>query len=209
MSTDHPNGGEEHREQGSVLYGDTHDQLIQGHRYDGIKEYDNPMPGWWVWLFWGSIAFGIFYYAGIYFDLIDSYEEDLAQGQAELAAIREAYAADNPTFEADEVTLAAVIDDADMAAAGAVHYTTYCAACHGDQGQGLIGPNLTDAYWVHGGEPIDVFDVLTNGVVDMGMAAWNNVLSPEERAELVAYIYHDLQGTDPPGAKAPEGELVE
>lgn len=200
----------ESQEKGSLFYGESHDQLIQGHRYDGIKEYDNPMPGWWVWLFWATGVFAVVYVVGITFGgFIDTYEEDLAQSQAELAEIRQAYLEANPVFQADAASLAEAIENEMMAEAGAQHYASYCAACHGDAGQGVIGPNLADNYWVHGGTPVDVYNVITNGVIEKGMAAWQGALTPEERAELVAYIYADLQGTDPAGAKAPEGELVE
>ena len=83
-----------------------------------------------------------------------------------------------------------------------------CAACHGAEGQGLIGPNLTDAYWIHGNTNVDIFNVISNGVVEKGMAAWEAVYTPEQRAELVAFI-KSIQGTNPTDAKAPEGELME
>lgn len=192
------------------MVGGARDEVIPGHRYDGIKEYDNPMPGWWVWTFVLCVVFAAYYVLGIYiFDTVDTYGEDLAQAQAELTDIREAYLAANPVFEADAASLAEVIANEEMILAGAVHYASYCAACHGGAGEGLIGPNLTDAYWLHGGDPVDAFRVITEGVVEKGMTPWGGVLTPEQRAETVAYIYGALQGTDPPDAKAPEGDLVE
>ncbi len=184
------------------------DAIIRGHNYDGIKEYDNPMPGWWVWIFWLSVAFAPIYVLGVHaFGFLDSYEDDLAQSQEELQMIRHAYAEANPDAAVDASALEEMVGNPTMIAAGAEHYAAQCAACHGMEGQGLIGPNLTDAYWVHGASNQAIFDVITNGVLEKGMPPWEAVYSPEERAELVAYI-QSIQGTDPPNPKAPEGELV-
>lgn len=192
-----------------ALADDTNDRLIKGHKYDGIQEYDNPMPGWWLWMFWGSIVFAIFYVLGItVFDYVDTYEDDLSESLSELNEIRHAYAEANPTLQIDEATLAELVANPDMIAAGAEHYALQCAACHGDQGQGLIGPNLTDAYWIHGADNLNVYQVISEGVVTQGMPPWEAVYSPEERAELVAFV-QSLKGTNPPGAKEPQGDLVE
>ncbi|MDX1547056.1 MAG: cbb3-type cytochrome c oxidase N-terminal domain-containing protein [Rhodothermales bacterium] len=185
------------------------DQIIPGHKYDGIREYDNPMPGWWVWLFIATIVFSVVYALGIQvFGFVDTYEEDLAEGLAELAVMRETYAAANPDAAVDAATLAAFAEDPARVEAGAVHYAAQCAACHGDQGQGLIGPNLADAYWIHGGTDEDVYTVISEGVLEKGMPAWQGTFSPEERAEIVAFV-RSLEGTTHPDAKAPEGDLAE
>ncbi len=192
-----------------ALTGDTRDQVITGHKYDGIREYDNPMPGWWLWLFWGTIFFSVVYVLGIHvFGFVDTYEEDLAENMEELQQIRHAYAEANPTFEADEEALAGFVGNPSMIEAGARHYAAQCATCHGDQGQGLIGPNLTDPYWIHGGSSVDVFNMISEGVPAKGMPPWQGVFSAEERAELVAFV-RSLEGTNPPNAKEPQGELVE
>ena len=189
--------------------GDTRDQVIKGHKYDGIQEYDNPMPGWWLWLLWATVIFSVIYILGIHaFDFVDTYEDDLAQGQAELETRRAAFAETQPIFEADEATLATYVGDATRVEAGAANFATTCAPCHGPEGQGGIGPNLTDAYWIHGNANTDIFNVISKGVIEKGMAPWENVFSPEQRAEMVAFI-QSIQGTNPPNAKAPEGELVE
>ena len=194
---------------GNVLTGETRDQVIQGHKYDGIREYDNPMPGWWVWLFWGTIIFSVVYFLGIrVFGFVDTYEEDLAESLADLEATRAAYAEANPTFDVDAASLAQFVEDPAHVEAGAAHYAAQCASCHGQQGQGLIGPNLADNYWIHGNSNVDIYNVITDGVIAQGMPPWESVFSPEERAELVAYV-QSLQGTDPPNPKEPQGELVE
>lgn len=186
----------------------TEDVVIQGHNYDGIREYDNPMPGWWLWILWASIIWSPFYILGLHFsDVIPSYEEALASGQAEIVEIREAHAAENPTFEATPEALAAFVGDETQIAEGAALFAANCAACHGASGEGLIGPNLTDAYWIHGASDVDLYNVITNGVIEKGMAPWGSVLTPDARAQLVAFV-RTLQGTQPANAKAPEGDLV-
>ena len=196
-------------ESSSLLVGDAGDEVIRGHKYDGIREYDNPMPGWWVWLFIITIIFSVIYVLGIHvFDFVDTYEDDLAQAQAELFEIREAYAASGPAFETDERALARYVDDASFVEAGAPLYASTCASCHGNEGQGLIGPNLPDDYWLHGGTPSDVYRVIHEGVPTQGMPAWDGVLSLEEQAQVTAFVW-SLHGTDPAGAKEPQGDLVE
>lgn len=187
----------------------TEDQVISGHMYDGIEEYDNPMPPWWVWIFIISIIWTPFYILGVHqFGWINTYEEDLAVKQAEIQDLRAAAAAENPVQEIDDAWIASFFGNAEAEQAGQATFNTYCAACHGNAGEGLIGPNLTDDYWIHGASPTDMFMVVTNGVLEKGMTPWESVLTIEERAQVVAYI-KTLQGTDPPNAKAPQGELVE
>ncbi|WP_456429720.1 c-type cytochrome [Rhodocaloribacter sp.] len=185
------------------------DAPMQGHSYDGIQEYDNPMPGWWVWIFWATVLFTPFYILGVHvFGYIDTYQEDLAQSEEELARIRAAYAEAHPSLEVDEASLQQYVEDPAMAAAGAPLFAANCASCHGAEGQGLIGPNLTDKYWIHGNTNVDLFNVITKGVLEKGMPPWESVFSVEERAQLVAFI-RSLEGTNPPDAKEPQGELYE
>ncbi|MDX1420249.1 MAG: c-type cytochrome [Rubricoccaceae bacterium] len=191
-----------------AVVGDASDRVIRGHKYDGIREYDNPMPGWWTAIFLVSIAFAPLYALGVHaFDWIDDYQDDLAEAQAELAQIREVYASTGPAFKTDPGALAEYAADPAFVEAGAVPYQAVCAACHGEQGQGLIGPNLTDAYWIHGNAPEDVYRVIHEGIPAQGMPAWDGQLSEEEQAQAMAYVL-SLVGTDPPGAKEPQGELV-
>ena len=185
------------------------DPLIQGHSYDGIQEYDNPMPGWWIWIFVASVVFAVFYVLGInYFGYIDTYEDNLEASLEELAAVRAAYAETQPVFVVDEATLGQYLGDEEKIAAGAVHFAAVCAACHGQVGEGLIGPNLTDNYWIQGNTNTDIYTIISEGSLEKGMPPWAGSFSPEQRAELVAFV-RSLEGTDPPNAKAPEGELIE
>ena len=185
------------------------DNVIQGHQYDGIKEYDNPMPGWWIWLFIGTVGFAIFYVLGIQvFGYINTYENDLEASLTELETIRTNYAAEQPAFSVDEANLEAYVNDPAKVEAGGVHFAAQCAACHGAEGQGLIGPNLTDSYWVKGGENVDIYTIITQGSLEKGMPPWDVMYTPEQRAELVAFV-RSLEGTSPPNPKAAEGELLE
>jgi cytochrome c oxidase cbb3-type subunit 3 len=185
-----------------------HDRL-KDHNYDGIQEYDNPMPGWWSWIFILTGVFGVIYVLGIHvFGFVNTYEQDLAAGQAELQAIRASYEAANPVASFDQASIQEYVGNSEHIEAGEVQFNTYCLVCHGDAGQGLIGPNLTDKYWVHGNTNVDLFNVISNGVVEKGMAAWASVLTPEQRAQTIAYI-RSLEGTNPPNAKEPQGEAYE
>jgi cytochrome c oxidase cbb3-type subunit 3 len=182
------------------------DVVIQGHNYDGIREYDNPMPGWWLWILWGTIIWSPLYVLGVHvFDVIPTYQDDLASSQAEIVEIREAFEAANPTFQATPESIAAYVGQEDHIAAGAALFVTNCAACHRPDGGGLIGPNLTDEFWIHGGTDVDVFNIITAGVVSKGMAPWGPILSNEARAQLVAFV-RSLEGSSPPDALAPQGD---
>ena len=182
------------------------DRVIEGHTYDGIREYDNPMPGWWVWLFWASIAFAPVYMLGIdVFGFIDTYGEDFAQEGARLDEVREVYAATGPAFKTDAGALREYADDPAYASAGAATFTAICAACHGENGQGTIGPNLTDEFWIHGADVEQLWTSIGEGFPLLGMPPMKDQLGEEERAQVLAYVV-SLQGTDPPDAKARQGE---
>jgi cytochrome c oxidase cbb3-type subunit III len=184
---------------------ETPDAPVTGHNYDGIKEYDNPMPGWWVWLFVATVVWSVFYVVGVHFtDWVNTYEQDLAAETARLEQVRTEYAAANPGLRVDAAALREMAADAGAVQAGAATYAAMCAACHGDQGQGLIGPNLTDRFYLHGGSAMELFDVITHGVPDRGMPPWESALSVEGRAQLVAFI-RSIEGTTPPNPKAAEG----
>ena len=188
--------------------GPTRDLIIEGHRYDGIREYDNPMPGWWVWIFVVCIVFAVVYTVGLHgFGYIDDYQDDLAQGLESLEARRAAFQSAGGGFEPTEEALTAFYGDADAESAGAQTFAAYCAACHGNEGQGLIGPNLTDEYWIHGASASELFHVITAGVADKGMPPWEASITAEDRARVVAYIA-SIAGTEPAGAKGPEGEQL-
>ena len=195
-------------EQNRPQSADEHGPLMADHSYDGIQEYDNPMPGWWVWSFILSTVFAVYYYIAIETGNINTYEQDLAESVADLEAIRASYAEAHPVALMDETTLAGVVADNDRIASGQATYNTFCIACHGAAGEGGIGPNMTDAFWINGGSNMDIFNVIRDGVPAKGMAAWKDAIPAEDRASLVAFIV-SLQGTEPANAKEAQGELYE
>ena len=185
--------------------GERKDVLLD-HNYDGIQEYDNPLPGWWSALFWLAIIVSPFY--AVYFHgakgrlVADEYQSDVAA----VSKVRAEEALKNPVDDEGLRTLAK--DQASMAGAATV-FQTKCAQCHAAQGQGQIGPNLTDNYWIHGGKPIAIYKTINEGGrPGTGMKAWGKELDPTTVRQLAAYVT-TLAGTNPPNAKAPEGELEE
>jgi cytochrome c oxidase cbb3-type subunit 3 len=175
------------------------------HSYDGIEEYDNPMPRWWVLIFWATIAYSVLYLVNVVPRIgegkgrIAQYEADVAKAEKLYAPLRAQ--AGPPT----EAALVALARDGSKKAAAQKAFTMNCAACHGEDGGGVIGPNLTDAYWIHGGRPQDVWKTVNGGVLDKGMPAWGKVLPPDQVALLAAHVL-DLRGTHPKNPKAPQGE---
>jgi cytochrome c oxidase cbb3-type subunit III len=174
------------------------------HEYDGIREYDNPLPGWWVMSFWASFVFAIgyvFYYsAGNGVSVADGYATEMTAVRAEQA--RQALGE-----KVSEESLAKLMLDSTLMADAKTLFTQRCTPCHGDQAQGVIGPNLTDAHWIHGqGALLDIHTTVSEGVADKGMPAWKMQLTPVQLRELAAFI-GSLRGKNLPG-KAPEGTLV-
>lgn len=176
------------------------------HSYDGIQEFDNPLPGWWKGLFLLCVVWAVFYTVAITLDFLPTYGVDLQRGQKELEDIRNAYKQSRPLIKVTPELLASAVADEAKVLQGAAVFSSNCASCHADRGQGLIGPNLIDAYWIHGGSMISIYQTVLHGVPAKGMPPWNNILLPEEMVQVTAYI-DTLRGTKAPAAKAPEGEL--
>lgn len=177
---------------------------ILDHSYDGIQEYDNPMPRWWVWLFWGSFWFSLaylfHYWLGNGVSVADSYA-------AELKVAQEKAAAEALEVEVSEQSLGQLVADSTSVQAGEVVFVARCVACHLEKGQGSIGPNLTDDFWIHGtGRLMDIYEIVSEGVAAKGMPAWNRQLSPQELRQVVAFV-GTLRGSHVAG-KAPEGQQV-
>jgi len=180
------------------------DSLDVGHSYDGIRELDNVTPPWFTIAFIASIVFGLGYLwrYQVARSAPNQYEEyEISVTKAELA--KQAYLASKGDA-VDENTVTML--DAAGIEAGKTLFTNNCTACHGSVGQGGVGPNLTDDYWLHGGSIGDVFKVIKVGVVEKGMMSWKDIFSPEQIAELASYI-KSIHGTNPPDAKEKQGEL--
>jgi len=179
-------------------------QPLAGHEYDGIVELNNPLPLWWLYAFYMTIVFSVlyvaYYHVGPGQTLLGAYTE-------KVALIEDARAASSGVGF-DSAGIVALKGDAARVQAGAETYAATCAACHGDVGQGTIGPNLTDAYWLHGGLPDEIALTIQKGVGDMGMPAWGDILAHDDIQAVTAYIL-TLQGTNPEGGREPQGKLVE
>ena len=178
------------------------------HAYDGIEEYDNPMPRWWVLIFWATIVYSVVYFANVVPGIgegegrLAQYETDVARADKQYARFRTS--SGPPTAEA----LAAIARDPARMEQARKAFEANCAACHKPDGGGLIGPNLTDEYWIHGGTPDRVWTTIHDGVLDKGMPAWGKALSAETVSLLAAHVM-SLQDTHPEGAKAPQGTKQE
>ena len=181
------------------------DQLLLAHDYDGIKELDNTLPPWWVYLFYGCIVFAVVYL--VRFEIMggDNQETELKNEMAQAKIEVAEYMKTAPDLM-DEKTVTLLTDPADLAA-GKVIYTTNCVACHRPDAGGQIGPNLTDEQWILGGGIKNVFHTLVNGGRDgKGMISWKATLKPKEMQKVASYVL-SLRGTNPVDPKAPEGEI--
>lgn len=181
----------------------TNDRLIADHEYDGIKELDNDLPPWWKWLFYITIVFAIVYMVRLWvFEADDLIQESEYQNElAEAASLMPA----QPSAAEFEIKL---LTDAESIAKGKEVYEKICHVCHLLDGGGLVGPNFTDDYWIHGNTVENWFETVTNGVIEKGMIPYKDQLSPTQRLEVLAYIA-TLHGTTPASPKAPEGNQMD
>ena len=183
---------------------DRESEVLLDHDYDGIKELDNNLPPWWKYGFYFTIAFAIVYLINYHVtktgDLqLVEYEKQMAIATAEIEAFKATQA-----NLVDESNLAA-LTETDRLEAGKKVFMDNCKICHGEFGEGMVGPNLTDNYWKHGGGIKNIYNTIKVGVPEKGMISWESQLSPAQRLEVSSYIL-TLQGTNPPNAKAPEGD---
>lgn len=179
--------------------------LLLNHDYDGIKELDNNLPPWWVYLFYGCIVFALVYM--VRFEVMggDDQEMELKKELAQAKIDVAEYMKTAPDLM-DEKTVSLLTEPADLAE-GKVIFTTNCAACHRADAGGQIGPNLTDEHWILGGGIKNIFHTLVNGGRDgKGMIAWKGTLKPKEMQKVASYIL-SLKGSNPVDAKAPDGEV--
>jgi len=176
------------------------------HEYDGIIEHDNPLPTWWLWTFLITIIFAFLYY--LHYELAGgpTLQQELHVAMTELEKEKASVVATSPV-ETEESLKAAFEKDGAIAMGEGV-FAGKCAACHGAQLQGMIGPNLTDDFWLNGnGSRLDLVKVIRNGVPDKGMPPWGPVLKEQELYAVAALIM-SKHGSNPPGAKPPQGEKV-
>jgi len=178
--------------------------LDLAHDYDGIRELDNNIPPWWLYGFYASMIFAVFYLWRYHVAHSAPLQiEELNQQIAEANAQQESRLKSS-TDNVDENNVKML--DAKGITAGADLFSKNCVACHGDKGQGLVGPNLTDDYWLHGGSIKDIFKTIKYGWPDKGMQSWKGNFSPSQMQEIASYV-KSLKGTNPVGAKEKQGEL--
>ncbi len=189
-----------------VLSGE--EKLLLDHDYDGIKELDHVLPRWWLGIFWATIIFSA-WYVGYYmsgYGPTPKQELEIALAQIE---VNKTKAASSSQGGNEEAVLLAAFKNPEKLKHGNEVYAGKCLACHGDKGQGVVGPNLTDDFWIHGkGTLKDVAKVVADGIPDKGMPPWAQLLTPDELIDVVAFV-HSLHGTNPPGAKSAQGEKQE
>ena len=182
------------------------DKILE-HDFDGIREYDNPLPGWWVLIFYISVIWSAGYLAWMHFGPgLESREANFAALDARVA--QKAVAAAAPADFGDAVPgIQAALAAPAALASGKATFDRLCMPCHAPEGQGLIGPNMTDDYFIHGSTLEDMYRVVSEGVPEKGMIAWKGQLSRAEMEQVVAFV-STLRGTHPPNPKEPQGELA-
>jgi len=179
------------------------DPLLLDHNYDGIQELNHPLPQWWLMIFYGTIVFSVIYVGYYMTGIGPSLRDELNLAMAKIEANRKETATAPPV-----AVEAKVLTNEETIAAGKKNYQSKCAACHGVNGEGGIGPNLTDDYWIHGqGRAEDLARLINDGVPDKGMPAWNQMLKPNEVIAITSFLL-SLRGTHPPGEKAAQGTKV-
>jgi cytochrome c oxidase cbb3-type subunit 3 len=177
------------------------------HEYDGIRELDNKLPRWWVWLFYLCILFAAVYLSYYHVfakgelaergQMVAEYKAEMKIGQALKAASMGKFEAGIPTLQPSK--------DPVLLEAGHQTFLKLCAPCHRADGGGLVGPNLCDDYWIHGSNFVDNVTTIWNGVPAKGMITWKNYLKPDDIKAVASYIY-TLRGTNPKNPKPPENQ---
>ncbi len=182
-------------------------ELMLDESFDGIVELDNPTPPWFNFMFYSTIVFAIvygFWYHFLGYGQLQKAEYDQQLADAEIAKVEYLKKVGNAI---DENNVKLLVDGKQINE-GKELFMAKCAVCHGAAGEGKVGPNLTDEYWLHGGEINNIFKTIKYGVTGKGMIAWEKSLNGLQMAELASYIT-TLQGTNPPGALAPQGTKME
>jgi cytochrome c oxidase cbb3-type subunit 3 len=173
------------------------------HVYDGIRELDNKLPPWWLYGFYVTIIFGVVYLWRYHV----AYSAPLSKEELEISiksADAQVKAYLEKKGESIDENSVAVLADAQDIAEGKKIFTSSCAACHKEDGGGMVGPNLTDDYWMHGGDIKSIFKTIRYGI--NAMPQWQSTYSNKQIAQVASYVT-SLHGTNPPGAKPPQGDI--
>lgn len=178
-------------------------ELLIMHDYDEIQELDNPIPAWFNWLFYGSVVFGIVYLLNFHVFKLGKLQDEeyvvemkVAEQEKEIFLAKSANRVDENNVKIS--TELAVLES------GKALFAQNCVACHGANGEGIVGPNLTDEFWIHGGKINNVFKTIKYGVPEKGMISWEKQLTPKQISDVSNYI-ESLKGTKPANPKAPQG----
>jgi cytochrome c oxidase cbb3-type subunit 3 len=181
-------------------------QMDLGHDYDGIRELDNRLPPWWLYGFYVTIIFSVVYLWRFHVShTAPSSKEELQMAMNEAEEQKALYLKKSAN-NVDENTVK-LLTGADVES-GQKIFIQNCSPCHGKAAEGIVGPNLTDDYWLHGGSIKDVFKTIKYGWPEKGMRSWKDELSPIQIAQVASYI-KSTHGTNPPNAKAKQGELYQ
>jgi cytochrome c oxidase cbb3-type subunit 3 len=172
-----------------------------GHDFDGIREFDNPLPNWWLAIFFLTTVFGYGYW--MHYHVAKTGQGVIAEYAAEQAEAARVAAGTKPLT--DELLMALTKDPA-TTGAGEKLFKQYCAPCHGEQAEGKIGPNLTDDAWLHGNKPTEIFKTVSAGFVEKGMPSWQPTLGAERTRQVVSYVL-TRRGLNLPG-KEPQGDRI-
>ncbi len=180
-------------------------EILLHHDYDGIRELDNHLPPWWVNLFVLTILWSVgymwyYHWGGDGPNQMEEYKMEVESAKKEMAIVLAGKA------DAVDESNVAAISDGTALGEGELIFKNNCVACHGQLGEGTVGPNFTDAYWLHGGGIKNVFKTIKYGVPEKGMIAWGAQLKPADIQKVASYIL-TLQGTNPPNPKAPQGDI--
>lgn len=178
---------------------------LTDHAYDGIQEYDNPLPGWWKWFFILSIVFSVFYWMFFHFGAPNRTMFDLLS--ADQAALARKQYGTLGDLAQDRATLARFMQDKEWVAYGKSIFRTNCQSCHGPDGGGLVGPNLTDAKTKNIRHLEDIIRIVNEGAANNAMPAWKQRFSDSRDVIMVSAYVASLLGTTPATSKAPEGNV--
>jgi len=183
----------------------TEKDVVRDHEYDGIKEYDNPTPGWWNFIFFASFVFSIWYFlyhhaSTISTSVAKEFESDVSDD------LRKRFSTIGD-LKPDEPTLLKYMVNDEWKAVGASVFKTNCVSCHGPEAAGQVGPNLTDENWKNVQKIADIPQVIMNGAAAGAMPAWKTRLHPNEVVLVAAYVA-SLRGKNLPGPRGPEGTAI-
>jgi cytochrome c oxidase cbb3-type subunit 3 len=182
------------------------DEILMEDDYDGIRELDNKIPPWFNYLFYATVIFAVYYMFNYEVFSVGKSQVDEYNAEMQAAAVQRVKLESSGTF-ITEANVTKLTDQNDLEA-GKEIFKTNCVPCHGPDAGGVVGPNLTDKYWIHGGGIRNVFKTIKYGVPAKGMISWQTQLNPKQIQEVASYVL-SLQGTKPANPKEPQGTIWE